>query len=117
MCRVAHSTYRSGENSKTDPHGFAPGALARRPASILKVLPSEECGTVYKIDHSDVTEKPDSLPVAKLLNDKGIASAAIAPNSGHTDRLTITSAFTRFLDSFRFADNSGVMSYPVADRS
>jgi hypothetical protein len=24
-------------------------------------MPSEECGTVYKIDHSDVMDKPDAL--------------------------------------------------------
>jgi hypothetical protein len=74
-------------------------------------LPSEECGTVYKIDHSDVAVRPDSLPVAKLLNDKGIASAAIALNNGHPDRLSIYFRLLRvFSIASGYADNSGVMS-------
>jgi hypothetical protein len=29
-------------------------------------LRSEECSTVYKIDYSDVTEKPEALPGASF---------------------------------------------------
>ena len=55
------TTYSSRRSSKTDPPGFAPGALAFRTPSTLRWLCSEECRTVYKIDYSAVAKKPDAL--------------------------------------------------------
>jgi len=49
---------------KTDPHGFAPGALAPPARINIDALPSEECGDRLQNRHSNVTEKPGALPTS-----------------------------------------------------